>query len=341
MSRCIRNPVHRIPLAGRESGRALLLGVLLMVAVGVLVAALANGGVGGGLGALWELMRGRGDPMFARVVWELRLPRAGGAMAAGALLALSGAWMQILLRNPLADPYVLGVSGGAACGAIVALSAGAAGIGVDGGAWLGALSSMLLVFWLAGGPGRWDGGARLLLTGVVVASGWGAVVSFLLYLMPDERLRGALFWLMGDLSRVGDPWPAWGVLGGVCVLTWPLSRSLNLLAIGPERAATLGVAVGRVRWMLYLLSSLAAASAVALAGSIGFIGLVTPHLLRLLGCTDHRLLLPASALLGGTLLTLADLLARILIAPRQMPAGILTALLGAPLFLWLMQRSRR
>ncbi|MBF0626989.1 MAG: iron ABC transporter permease [Magnetococcales bacterium] len=322
-------------------GNGVLLAMLVIGACGVFLASLLVGGVSGGLGGMWGWLSGTGDPLFGRVVLELRLPRAAGAMAVGGLLALSGLLMQVLVRNPLADPYVLGLSGGAACGAILALAAGAAGVWVEGGAWLGALATMGLVFWLAGGPGGWERGARLLLTGVIVASGWGAGVSFLLYLMPDERLRGALFWLMGDLGRGGDPGVAWGVLLGVLGLSWPCARALNLLAGGTLRAAGLGVAITPVRFLLLLLASLAAAAAVATAGSIGFVGLVTPHLLRLAGCVDHRWLLPAAVLLGGALLTLADLLARSVIAPQQMPAGILTALLGAPVFLWLLRRSPR
>ncbi|NGZ04905.1 MAG: iron ABC transporter permease [Magnetococcales bacterium] len=314
--------------------------VLLVATVGVFFVALSSGRVAGGGAALWEWMLGQGDPLFGRVVLELRLPRVAGAMAVGGLLALSGALMQVLVRNPLADPYVLGVSGGASFGAILALLAGASGFWVNAGAWLGALTTMMMVFWLAGGIEAWERGSRLLLTGVVVASGWGAGVSFLLYLLPDERLRTALFWLMGDLDQGGEAFWAGFVLLLVMVLVWPWGRALNLLASGSMRAAGLGVAVTPLRLLLYLLATLAAAAAVATAGSIGFIGLVAPHLLRLLGYTDHRWLLPASVLLGGGLLTLADLVARTVIAPQQMPAGILTALLGAPLFLWLLRRSR-
>ncbi|MBF0260648.1 MAG: iron ABC transporter permease [Magnetococcales bacterium] len=314
---------------------------LLFGSVVVFVAGLSFGGVGGGVAGIWDWLVGNGDPLFGRVVLELRLPRVAGAMAVGGLLALSGVLMQVLMRNPLADPYVLGLSGGAACGAILALASGASGVWVDGGAWFGALVSMLVVLGLAGGPTGWEGGSRLLLTGVVVASGWGAGVSFLLYLLPDERLRGALFWLMGDLGRGGDATLLVGILIVLLAVTWPVGRALNLLATGVERAASLGVAVGPLKLLLYLVASLAAASAVAAVGSIGFVGLVTPHLLRLAGCVDHRCLLPASVLLGGMLLTLADLLARTLIAPQQMPAGVLTALIGAPLFVWLLRRSGR
>ncbi|MBF0189700.1 MAG: iron ABC transporter permease [Magnetococcales bacterium] len=334
-------PVSSLTPWFRQGGQGAVLALLLLVACVIFLAALSVGGMRGGVYGVWDLLTGQGDGLLGRVIVELRLPRALGSMGVGGLLALSGVLMQVLLRNPLADPYVLGLSGGAAFGAILALMAGGSGLWVDGGAWLGAMVTMVMVFWLAGGPGGWERGSRLLLTGVVVASGWGAGVSFLLYWMPDERLRGALFWIMGDLARGGDPWPSLVVLCVVLACVWPFSRALNLLVTGPARAASLGVAVTPVRLALYLLSSLAAASAVATAGSIGFVGLVIPHLLRLVGCVNHRVLLPASALLGGALLTLADLLARTVIAPQQMPVGILTALLGAPVFLWLLHRSLR
>ncbi len=324
---------------GGRSPRLFLL-FLLFFAVGVFLLALVVGGVHGGVGAVVDVVFGRGESLVLRVVLELRLPRAGASMAVGGLLAVAGVLMQTLLRNPLADPYILGLSGGAACGAILALLLGLSGVWVDGGAWAGALLTMLLVFWLAGGPGGWDG-TRLLLTGVVVASGWGAGVSFLLYLIPEDRLRGALFWIMGDLSRTGSPWVPVMILVTIVLICWPLARSLNQLAQGPLRAASLGVAVAPLRLVIYLLASLATAAAVSAAGSIGFVGLVTPHLLRLLGCEDHRVLVPGSVLLGGGLLTLADSMARTVIAPQQMPVGILTALLGAPLFLFLLHRSGR
>jgi iron complex transport system permease protein len=199
--------------------------------------------------------------------------------------------------------------------------------------------SILLVFALAGARGNWVG-TRLLLTGVVLASGWGAVVSLILVVAPAARLHGMLFWLMGDLSQAPLPVTASAVLLLIGLSSFALSSSLNLLAGGVLHAAALGVAVARVRVSVYLMASLATAVAVTQAGSIGFVGLLAPHLLRLCGATQHRLLLPAVILLGGTLLLLADTLARSLIAPSQLPVGSLTALLGVPLFLALLYRSR-
>ncbi len=285
-------------------------------------------------------LAGRDHGLAGHVVLELRLPRATAAFITGALLAQAGTYMQVLLRNPLADPYVLGISGGAAVAALLGLGAGLTGLALSGSAFAGALLAMLLVFGLARGTGRWSS-SRLLLTGVVLASGWGALISFLLAIGPDTDLRGMLFWLMGDLSAAHTPWPGLVVLIIGLGIGLVLARSLNLLARGALEASALGVDVVRVQRAVYLVASLLTASAVTLAGSVGFVGLVVPHVLRLLGCRDHRWLLPASALLGGTLLVVADTAARTVLAPRQLPVGVLTAGLGVPLFLYLLQRSYR
>ncbi len=285
-------------------------------------------------------LAGRDHGLAGHVVLELRLPRATAAFITGALLAQAGTYMQVLLRNPLADPYVLGISGGAAVAALLGLGAGLTGLALSGSAFAGALLAMLLVFGLARGTGRWSS-SRLLLTGVVLASGWGALISFLLAIGPDTDLRGMLFWLMGDLSAAHTPWPGLVVLIIGLGIGLVLARSLNLLARGALEASALGVDVVRVQRAVYLVASLLTASAVTLAGSVGFVGLVIPHVLRLLGCRDHRWLLPASALLGGTLLVVADTAARTVLAPRQLPVGVLTAGLGVPLFLYLLQRSYR
>jgi len=273
------------------------------------------------------------------LIFELRLPRTLSAFATGGLLAVAGALMQVLLRNPLADPYVLGLSGGAATGALLAMLAGLGGLLVSGSAFAGAFLATLLVFGLAHGTGSWTP-SRLLLTGVVVASGWGAIITLMLAISPAERLPGMLYWLMGDLSYARTPWPALGLLLGVSLLLLPLGRSLNVLARGPLQAAALGVAVRPLEWSIYLIASLLTALAVTSAGSIGFVGLVVPHMLRLLLGNDQRLVLPACALSGGILLVLADTLARTLIAPEQLPVGVITAMLGVPTFLYLLHRSR-
>ncbi|MCE8017042.1 iron ABC transporter permease [Halomonas sp. MCCC 1A17488] len=289
--------------------------------------------------ALWEVALGRGDALARTLVLELRVPRALSAFATGGLLALAGALMQVLLRNPLADPYVLGLSGGAAVGALAAMLAGLGGAVISGSAFAGAFLSTLLVFGLAHGTGSWTP-SRLLLTGVVVAAGWGAVVTLMLAVSPVERLPGMLYWLMGDLSYAHTPGYPLVVLLGVCLLAFPLGRSLNVLARGALQAAALGVVVRPLEWTIYITASLLTAMAVTTAGSIGFVGLVVPHMLRLMLGNDQRLILPACALAGGTLLVLADTLARTIIAPEQLPVGVITALLGVPTFLYLLYRSR-
>lgn len=316
-----------------------VLALLLVLAAASLFAALVSGSLTIGFGDVLAALTGSGDGLGAEVVRSLRLPRALGAFACGGLLALAGALMQVLLKNPLADPYVLGISGGAGVGALLAMLFGLPLALVHGGALTGALAAMLLVFGLAHGDASWTQ-ARLLLTGVIVAAGAGSLVALILTLAPEQKLHGMLFWLMGDASQIVTPWPPMLVLAGGLALALPFAREMNLLARDESLAATLGVAVPRLRAVLYLLASLLTATAVTAAGSIGFIGLVVPHLMRLALGNDQRLLLPAAALAGGILLTLADTLARTLVAPQQLPVGVLTALIGVPVFLFLLGRAR-
>ena len=317
--------------------RALLL--LSGIAVLAMLLALAIGSVTIAPAELWAVLQGEGSTLHRTVLVDLRLPRTLAAFATGGLLAVAGALMQVLLRNPLADPYVLGLSGGAAVGALLAMLTGMGAVVVSGSAFAGAMLAMLLVFGLAHGTGSWTA-SRLLLTGVVVAAGWGAVITLMLALTPAHQLPSMLYWLMGDVSYARTPWPALLVLIVAVLLVMPLARNLNVLARGPMQAAALGVAVRPLEWTLYLLASLLTATAVTTAGSIGFVGLIVPHMLRLLLGNDQRIILPASALAGGTLLVLADTLARTVIAPEQLPVGVITALLGVPTFLYLLHRSR-
>lgn len=313
--------------------------VLAFVSLASMVLSVGIGSVSIAPGQVLAVILGEGSNLQQTLVLELRLPRTLSAFATGGLLAVAGALMQVLLRNPLADPYVLGLSGGAAVGALLAMLAGLGGFLVSGSAFAGALLSTLMVFGLAHGTGSWTP-SRLLLTGVVVAAGWGAVITLMLAISPTQRLPGMLYWLMGDVSYARTPWPALGLLALVCLLVAPLGRSLNVLARGPMQAAALGVAVRPLEWIIYILASLLTATAVTMAGSIGFVGLVVPHMLRLVLGNDQRLILPACAFAGGTLLVLADTLARIVIAPEQLPVGVITALLGVPTFLYLLYRSR-
>jgi iron complex transport system permease protein len=318
--------------------RRLSLLVLLLCSAGSILLASAMGSVSLGPEAWWSALL---HPQTAdgELLWRLRLPRALAAWTVGAMLTLSGCLMQVLLRNPLADPYILGVSGGAACAALLGMTLGAAAGLLPVLALLGALASILLVFGLARGSGPWSG-TRLLLTGVVTAAGWAAVISLLLALGTDSSVRGMLFWLMGDLSYAELPTWAIGVLLLVFFVTLGKARSLNVLSMGETTARLLGESTQHLLWVVYALASVLTAAAVSIAGSIGFVGLIVPHLMRLLVGSDHRILVPAATLFGGLFLVLSDTLARTLLAPRQLPVGVITALLGVPLFLLLLNRAR-
>ncbi len=322
--------------------RRALLVILLLALIGLasLVVALAAGSLPVSAADVARALLGDTSGVAAEVVRELRLPRALAAFACGGLLALAGALMQVLLRNPLADPYVLGISGGASVGALSAMLFGLPLLLVNGGAFAGALAATLLVFGLARGDGSWTQ-TRLLLTGVIVAAGCGAAVALILSVAPENKLRGMLFWLMGDLSHAASPWPALAMLALGLLAALPFSRDLNLLARGDLTSRALGVPVARLRGGVYVLAALATAAAVTTTGSVGFVGLIVPHLVRLSVGNDQRVLLPAAALAGGALLTLADTLARTVVAPQQLPVGVLTALIGVPVFLYLLTRSPR
>lgn len=285
------------------------------------------------------MLLGQGSDFHNTLVLDLRLPRALLAFATGAMLAIAGVLMQVLLRNPLADPYVLGVSGGASLAALLAMLFGIGTVLITSSAFLGALLSIFTVFVLAQGQGGWTI-SRLLLTGVVMASGWGALISFLLVVSPPDKVHGMLFWLMGDLSYDRPLTPGLVILLIGIVITLPLSRQLNVMVWGDQQAKSLGVDVRKLRLKIFFIASLLTAGAVSMAGGIGFVGLVVPHFMRLLVGNDHRILLPASALAGAILLIWADIAARTVMAPVQIPVGVLTALLGVPLFLYLLRRNR-
>ena len=307
-------------------------GLILAVPLSLLLAASA-----GSTGWHWPWAL---DETMQRVVLELRLPRAIAALVVGSLLALAGCLMQVLLRNPLADPYVLGLSGGAAAFALAGMMFGLNFIPVPVLAFCGALLSLLVVFVLARGRGPWST-TRVLLTGVVVAAGWGALISLMLATGPDASLRSMLFWLMGDLSHARlSAWWLLPLIAGLALL-WLRARSLNVMSAGALQAALLGESSKARFWEIYLVASLLTGLAVSMAGAIGFVGLIIPHLMRLLVGSDHRRLLPAAALFGGSFLVLADTLARTVLAPRQLPVGVLTALIGVPLFLLLLNRAVR
>ena len=319
--------------------RSKLLIGLTILTIASLLFALLSGSFTEGPGEVLASLSGAGDSATRDVVLKLRLPRALTAFGTGAGLALAGVMMQVLLRNPLADPYILGTSGGAAAAALIAMALGASGLLLNMWAFFGALGSTLMVFAIARSQQGWAPG-RLLLTGVVVAAGWGALVSLILALSPDKNLRGMLFWLMGDFAFATDPLPVLITMAVATIIGIALARSLNVLATGEQQAALLGVAVGPMRSLLYFLSALLTAIAVTTAGTVGFVGLVVPHLVRLATGADHRIVVPCSALAGGSLLIISDTLARTVVSPRQLPVGAITALVGVPLFLILLRRSR-
>ena len=322
------------------SRTTIVFGVLFAALAFSCLYALLAGTVRIELSQLFAVFGGSETGLPSRIVLELRLPRALSAFSVGALLALAGVLLQVLLRNPLADPYILGISGGAAVGALGAMLLSSGRALLNASAMIGALLSMLLVFGIAHGHGSWSS-TRLLLTGVVVAAGWAALVSFMLAVAPETNLRGMLFWLMGDLSY--DAPYAWG-LGMLAVgllASMLIARNLNILVRGDLQATALGVNAKVLRVLVYVLASALCAVAVTIGGTIGFIGLVVPHMLRLIGVTDHRSLIPAAALLGGSLLLSADTLARTVMAPQQLPVGVLTAMLGVPLFLVLLYHGAR
>ncbi len=315
-----------------------LLTSLFLLAIISFVVALSIGSYTLSLEQLLATLQSESQSIEHTIVWQLRAPRAYTAFVTGGLLALAGALMQVLLRNPLAEPYILGVSGGASVAALLALSFGLSASWFSASAFAGALLSILLVFGISHRQGSWNP-TRLLLTGVVLAAGWGAVINFILSSSPEKPLRSMLFWLMGDLSHSDPSLVSLLLLLLALMVTLALARPLNLLSQGELQAAALGVAVRPLRISLFLIASLLTAIAVTQAGSIGFIGLIVPHIIRLLAGSDHRLLLPASVLLGGSLLLISDTLARTLLAPQQLPVGVITALIGVPFFLYLLNRN--
>jgi len=323
---------------------------LALASAASIALALAIGSVHVPLRDLMSVLGGGGDAARAAIVLDLRLPRALSAFATGALLALSGAILQALLRNPLADPYVLGVSGGAAVAALVALALGAGVLGMQIASIVGALATMAALFLFARRALfvratrltalADDGTTHVLLTGVMIAAFCAAALSLLLSLAPDGRLRTMVFWLLGDLGGANSLSAAGVALAMllVCLMVATrLARPLNLMLRGDVQAFTQGVDVEGTRRALVIVAALATGAAVTLAGAIGFVGFVAPHLMRRVIGNDQRLLLPAATLGGGALVVIADTAARTIAAPLQIPVGVLTAMIGVPLFLWLLR----
>jgi iron complex transport system permease protein len=290
-------------------------------------------------------LSGGGDPATGAIIRELRVPRAVAATLIGAALAVSGATFQALLRNALAEPYVLGVSGGAALGAVGAIVLGgltASPTSISAAAFLGAGASIALVLRVAAGVGPTLDTRVLLLAGVVVGAFANAGIFLILSIADVAAFRSATGWMMGSLA--GSTWSGAATLAAyllpTLVLLLALARPLNALAIGEDTAAYLGVSVERTKWLAFAAASLLAAAAVAAAGIVGFVGLIVPHAVRLAWGSDHRLLLPASALLGAVFVLVTDTAARTVVAPTELPLGAVTAIVGVPLFVALLRRRR-
>lgn len=322
------------------------LALVLLAGVALALAAVALGLAAGSSG--W----GYASPDIVR---QIRMPRVLAGFGAGAALAVAGALMQLLTRNALADPYVLGVSSGASVGALGAMLLGAAaGVpwwaewGIAAGAALGALGATLLLLALswrvlarAGISGAQEAPVSLLLIGVMIGAAGSAVVTLLLTFAPEAQLRGMVFWLLGDLNGATHWAAVWAALAVTLAATWPWAHELDWLARGDAWAGTLGVPVERRRRQVLVASALATGGAVATAGAVGFVGLVAPHALRLLGLRRAPWLLPASALAGGTFVVLADAVARTIVAPVQLPVGVIAAAVGVPSFLALLLHGPR
>jgi iron complex transport system permease protein len=297
----------------------------------------------------WEVLdalRGDGPDSNRIIIRELRAPRALLAVLVGGGLAISGAVFQALLRNPLAEPYILGISGGAAAGAVLVLALGLVAVAswaLPLAAFGGALAAIVLVFGVAASADRRLDVRVLLLAGVVVGAFFSACIALILALSDAPTVRSAVLWMMGTLSGA-----TWRTVGGVAAYTLPsalvilgLARPLNAMAVGEETASYLGTDVERVKKGAYVVASLIAAAGVAFTGVIGFVGLIIPHGVRLVVGSDHRVLLPLAFLAGAGFLTLADLLARTALAPVEIPIGVITAFIGVPFFLVLLRRSLR
>lgn len=306
------------------------------MAVSALLALCVVGGLGAG--ERWLNPLAPGSELDARILWSLRWPRVQTAATVGALLALAGAWLQVLVGNPLAEPYVLGVAGSGSIGALTALAfAGVAPWSTPVGAFVGACIGTAAILPFVG-----LGQTRLLLAGVVLAALWSALVALVLAVLSDRDLGRAVSWMLGDLGSEHVARPIlWVGLGVMLLCGLALSPELDRLALGETHAATMGTPVARVRLMLVVVASAATGLAVAAAGTVGFVGLVVPHGARILIGASHRILLPVCAAGGASLLVLADAGARAAIAPAELPVGVVTALIGVPVFLWLLVRWGR
>ncbi|WP_246842783.1 iron ABC transporter permease [Allokutzneria sp. NRRL B-24872] len=319
--------------------------VLLVV---VMIVATTIGSVSIPLGDAWAVITGHLtgntaglDPVSDQILWQYRVPRVVLAALCGAGLSVAGVVLQALVANPLADPYVLGISSGASVGAVLVLTAGVGTLGVSSAAFLGAAASVAVVFALGQQRGRLVP-TRLVLVGVAVGYVLSALTSYIQLRANPNELKSVMFWLLGSVA--GARWEQLGLVSAVVLITVAslmlYGRRLNALVTGEESATSLGVDVRRARVGLLLTSSLLTGTLIAVAGGVGFVGLMIPHLVRLLVGADHRRVLPLAALGGALYLVLVDLLARTVDSPNELPLGIFTAAFGAPFFLWLLRRGR-
>ena len=324
--------------------RSVPLIALLLSTLAVTAAAPFVGGEWIGLGAVW----GEAEPGDVDILWQLRVPRVAVPLLAGAGLAISGMAFQAMFRNPLATPFTLGTSSGAALGASLCIHlgwrAGALGISaVTACAFAGAVLSILLVYGLTRAREGFST-ATMLLAGVAVSFFFSSLILLLQYLSDFTRTFLMIRWVMGGLDRVvgyGDVWSVLPFVGTAALVVFYLTRELNLLTTGEELAAGRGVAVNQTKVLLFFAASMAVGGVVAVCGPIGFVGLMAPHICRLLVGADHRTLAPATLLFGGGFLVTCDTIARTVMAPTELPVGIITALLGGPFFLWLLLSNRR
>ena len=319
--------------------------LFLVILLSAIIIGSSMGSSGGGIISVLHVLSGKSDPnsMLHTIIWRIRLPRVLLAVLVGATLSLGGLVFQALLRNLLAEPYILGISGGSAIGAIVGILLGLSRFpGVSLTAFLGSIATLALVLVMTSGQSVLKK-ETLLLSGVMVNAFCSSVIMFLVSLTQDSRLHNIIFWLMGDLSTadIGQVAILGAMLLPCFVLIFWHSNAMNLLLMGKEMAQTMGINTKAMTITLLVTSSFMVSVTVSYCGLIGFVGLVMPHLLRLTLGADHRILVPASLLGGGTFLVICDLLARTLPEQGEMPTGVITAIIGAPLFIFLLKRSRR
>jgi iron complex transport system permease protein len=332
----MKNFIDNLSSSDRIIVATLLLTIALIIIVGI---SLSFGAVSMTTAQIWQALTKTGDPLNQTIIWDLRLPRILAAILVGAALGMSGSLLQGMLRNGLADPFLLGISAGAGLFAITMLSLGIFLSWIPLAAWVGSLLTTIIVYFLA----RSREGIsieRLILGGVAVSSLFGAIQSVLLLMAEDGRIQTALSWLIGSLN--GRGWNEVTVAGAyisvALLLGCLLARAVNLLNLGDELAVSLGVNLLRDRILIGGVATLLAAGAVSVGGLIGFVGLIVPHGIRLLVGTDYRAVLPLSAVGGALVLTAADLLSRL--GAVELPVGAVTALLGSPLFIWLLYNRK-